>query len=229
MRNKIIPLKPSQTLLAKVEVKVSYSCEQPPTKEDVTVTGLEQFAFILGHKYEMDADVEDFEEAPCQMEGCERPILYRFNVRIGVRDSIGIGFGIGSWGAFVAGWRSETTEDVFPCETDCICCKLGPIAQEPKPQQQSIRERPMLGGIVAALGLVATGYGTICGLRELDLITRREVAIWLLSAGGGALAFSVYLAYVRMALGYSRMQHSKMKSLSEKADKVKDETKIKPL
>lgn len=115
-------LKPRDTLWISVEVIVAYSCDSPPEVKSSKIRGLRQFAFIVGHEYDVDVMVDEAKRVPCQQLDCDYAARHDYDIKIFVSDTIGLGLGIGNWGTGTAGWSFPATEETQTLETPCICC-----------------------------------------------------------------------------------------------------------
>jgi hypothetical protein len=126
MQDKFV-YKPPNTRWIKCELFVSYECDVKPKVEDVVITGIKQFGFILSTEYDIKASVEESERRNCTREECDTAIEYHFNVKCSVYEKIGLGFGLGS-GTGTLGWTRTSIDYFESFTTRCICCD-----QEAKP------------------------------------------------------------------------------------------------
>jgi hypothetical protein len=113
--------KPKWTEWIKCNLYVAFDCATKPKVADMLISGFRQIGFILSHEYELKPFVEETQRMECSKDGCERAILYKFNVRIDIYDKFGIGFGLGS-GTGTIGWISQPYSDVHTFTTECVCC-----------------------------------------------------------------------------------------------------------
>jgi hypothetical protein len=115
--------KPAHTSFINVEIIVSYSCTEPPKVEKCDISGLKQFAVIVSSEYEVTPVVHSWKRKPCEaVSGCNRAVAYDFEMKVFVKDVIGLGIGIGKIGTGTLGIRFRSTEESLHLTAECICC-----------------------------------------------------------------------------------------------------------
>ncbi len=134
-------LKPRDTLWVSVEIIVAFSCDSAPEVKSTKIRGLKQFAFIIGHEYDIEVLVDDSRRLPCQQSGCGNAVRYDYVVKVFVSDTVGLGLGIGNWGTGTGGWSFPATEENQKLATPCICCDDRFEESRVLPESKQIQQR----------------------------------------------------------------------------------------
>lgn len=203
-------VRPSGTRWIKAQLRITYSCEDPPAKPTIQVTGVNYLGFVFMSGYEVDAHIDGGTLELCEMDGCTNSMKYRFQVRLESYLVLGIGFTSDvAEGTF--SWKSSPVEQVIEYVTPCFCCD---DLLKPKPLVASAQttQHQAASGLSAALAIgaaVAIPAAIVVSLGDPYLAYPWAIALWAL---GVAQLLSLMVALARRAF---RIRNAAVRDRSE--------------